>query len=414
MKFNETLDLIIKKALDENVIPMLVGEVGIGKSSYVQNLAKVKNTKAFVVACNELGEKTDLTGARLVPINEKLDDFKQVFYPHADIKDAILYANEHPDETPILFFDELNRTTPDITSALLSIATNRRVGKDYLPANIKMLIAGNDKGHVTALDEASVSRFLILNVEPDANTFLNLPLNLHPYIKNVLNANTHCIFCKKDGNILAINNAQANDDDDENNGIQLTDLYDDETEMAQLTTPRTIAALSRWLNTCTTTELGMLCSESNLVNGREISVLQEIIEGFVGETEFTIHLLEEITNALNSGATANTPGSIVAIGKPQQYDNMKACANMTDLNEFIQNLSDQERSSHLVYAMQENEDNELYLKALAEQITAFDPNNMRTLMGLFATDQLDQQNVETLLATQTQLASTLSLIMQAA
>ena len=70
MKFDNTLMLCVKKDLEKNLIPMLLGEPGIGKSSWLQNLANLMHTKCFTLACNQLADKADLTGARLVPVTD--------------------------------------------------------------------------------------------------------------------------------------------------------------------------------------------------------------------------------------------------------------------------------------------------------------------------------------------------------
>lgn len=114
MKFDETLAQCVMKNLKTGSIPMLLGEPGIGKSSWVQALADRMRTKCFVLPCNQLADKADLTGARLVPHTDNNGNttYSQVFYPHQVIHEAIEYAETHPRETPILFMDELNRTTP--------------------------------------------------------------------------------------------------------------------------------------------------------------------------------------------------------------------------------------------------------------------------------------------------------------
>lgn len=112
-KFNSTLNKIVTTNLNTNKVPMLVGEPAIGKSSWVEALGEQLGTKTFTLQCNELSEKADLTGARTIPIDDAKTKFKQVFFPHADIMDAIEYARKNPDETPILFLDEINRTSSD-------------------------------------------------------------------------------------------------------------------------------------------------------------------------------------------------------------------------------------------------------------------------------------------------------------
>lgn len=153
MKFNDTLTTLISQALDVGATPALMGEVGIGKSSFVEDLARSMNTRAFVLPCNQLADKADLTGARLVPyeLSDGSTSYKQVFYPHQVIQDAIDYAIENPREYPILFLDEINRTTADVTSGVLTLVTLRRMGHVDLPANVRIMVAGNDRGNVTTL-----------------------------------------------------------------------------------------------------------------------------------------------------------------------------------------------------------------------------------------------------------------------
>ena len=148
MKFNSILTNFVSKDLSVGKVPMLLGEPGIGKSSWTEALAASMQTKCFTLAVNQLADKADLTGARLVPTGTD-GNYKQVFYPHEVIMDAVEYANDHPRETPILFLDEINRTTADVTSAALSIPTMRRIGSIKLPANLRVMIAGNDKGNIT-------------------------------------------------------------------------------------------------------------------------------------------------------------------------------------------------------------------------------------------------------------------------
>src|SRR5690606_36536525 len=114
------------------------------KSSFVEDLAKAMDTKAFVLACNQLADKADLTGGRLVPYETAGGEtsYKQVFYPHQVIQDAIDYALANPREWPILFLDEINRSTSDVTSAALSLPTLRQIGSISLPKNLRLMIAG--------------------------------------------------------------------------------------------------------------------------------------------------------------------------------------------------------------------------------------------------------------------------------
>lgn len=413
MKFDATLMKFVTKDLNKGLIPMLLGEPGIGKSSWLAALATMMHTKCFVLACNQLADKADLTGARLVPVDVEIKNpdgtisieksYKQVFYPHAVIHDAVEYARNNPRETPILFLDELNRTTPDVTSEALSIPTMRSIGSMNLPANLRVVIAGNDKGNVTSLDEASVSRFVLYRVEPDTNTFLGLDPNLNVFVRNTLQAHPECIFCKT----LAV--AVKKDDDDANEDVDIEAILDDGSEMSQISTPRTISAVSDFLNEFTNQELIEALASTHVEDGMEVSALQEAIEGHVGRTNFSAFLLAEIaTNVSNTNVQAN----VMTVGKPNCYDQMKACQDINSLNMFIQTMSDNDRSGALLYALYEKTDNGVFINALAPTMQKLMPNDMKALMQLSSTDQLDGENVHALMATNSELGKKLSVMLE--
>lgn len=407
MKFNQDLIDVVNNCLDNNLIPMLLGEPGIGKSSWLEALAVSRHTKCFTLACNQLADKADLTGARLVPItdgNGNVTDYKQVFYPHAVIHDAIEYANANPRETPILFLDELNRTTPDVTSEALSIPTMRSIGNKKLPLNLKVVIAGNNKGNVTSLDSASVSRFILLSIEPDVETFLGLDPDLNPFVKKVLEQHPECIFCKTTS---LVTNSQ-NDDDNDNDNISIEDIIDDGEEMSQLTTPRTITGVSKWLNACSNTQLLQWLNNVHQRDGEDISLLQEVLEGFTGKTNFTLFLIAEIASGI---MTVASPAASINIGKPSCYDNFKACTDMQALNTFVTGMSDNEKSGTLLYLLYEKQDNSKYITALAPTVNNITTSDMKMLMKLSASDKLDSENIKALTNSGTTIAQTLDCIL---
>lgn len=407
MKFDDTLMLLVQKDLENNLIPMLLGEPGIGKSSWVKNLGNVNHTKVFVLACNQLADKADVTGARLVPIYDDKNiivDYEQIFYPHSTINRAIKYAEENPRENPILFMDELNRTTPDVTSELLSIPTERTIGNKTLPKNLRIMIAGNDKGNVTSLDEASISRFVLYPTEPDVNTFLGLDSTLNPFVQRTLNAHPECIFCKT----VRVCTGQSDNEDEEDAEVDINEILDDGDEMNQITTPRTIAGVSRWLNSFTNDELKTLLQEYRTINGEDISVLQQALEGHTGKTSFTKFLLAEIANGL---MTINNQSQVQNVSKPACYDQMKACKTVDELNDFVATMTDNDKSGCLVYAIYEKEDNAIYISALAPAIPNLQPNDMKTIIQLFYNDELDETNKESLLNLNCSLTTALSVIM---
>ncbi|MCX5103456.1 AAA family ATPase [Streptomyces sp. NBC_00439] len=395
MKFNDILTDLIKQSLEVGATPALMGEPGIGKSSFVEALAYSMGTKAFVLPCNQLADKADLTGARLVPYtkDDGTQSYKQVFYPHQVIQECIDYAEGHQREWPILFLDEINRTTSDVTSGALTLVTLRRMGHVELPKNVRIVVAGNDKGNVTSLDEASLSRFAIFRVEPDAATLMSvLGDNVNPWVKAVLTQYPALIFQKSTPEAIV---ADGQDDDD-NGTVTMADLFDGGEEMNQLTTPRTIHNLSNWLNKADPQQLAQYLATPVQIGDREVSLLNEAIEAYVGDTMFTTQLVATIAQDLanNSGGAQQ---SRVNVPKPNCYRSLKAAATAKVLEEKISDLTDNEKSGSLLYALKESEDNARLIELLAQATTQIESEHTRTLIEMVTSKQIDRQNLESFL-----------------
>ncbi len=403
-KFDDTFTMFVRKDIERGVIPMLLGEPGIGKSSWLIALAEQMHTRCFVLACNQLADKADLTGARLVPTTDASGNtsYKQVFYPHAVIHDAIEYAAANPRETPILFLDELNRTTPDVTSEALSIPTLRSIGSMSLPDNLRVVIAGNDKGNVTSLDDASLTRFSLYSVMPDTQTFLAVNPELNPFIKAVLSQHPDVIFCRP-----TVTVATGSDDGDDSPG-SIEEILNEGDKMEQITTPRTISALSEFLNTFSNQELLSTLAITYNVDGQETTALGEAIIGHVGNTRFTKLLLDEISRNISNVANQ---ANVQALGKPLVYDQMKAQTSVDDLTRFVQTLTDNDKSGCMLYALYEKKDNTLYIQTLAANMTNLSPDDGRKLMSLLGTQSLDVDNVQALRTSNTPFAMSVSAIL---
>ncbi|QNE18106.1 AAA domain-containing protein [Kribbella qitaiheensis] len=408
MRFNDTLSEIICQDLEMNIVPALMGEPGIGKSSWVEALAYSMNTKAFVLPCNQLADKADLTGARLVPTDA--GSYKQVFYPHHVIQDCIDYAEANPREWPILFLDEINRTTSDVTSGALTLVTLRRMGHVELPKNVRIIVAGNDKGNVTTLDEASLSRFSIYRVEPEAATFMGIIGDeLNPWVKKVLTQFPALVFQKAISGVVA---ADGPDDDDDATTSSFAELFDSGEEMNQLTTPRTIDNLSRWLNRADRAQLSRYLAMPATIGDRETTVLNEVVESHVGNTTFAVQVVSVIAEDLASG-TGQAATNQVVVPKPNCYVDLKAAQSVTDLAALIADLTDSDKSGSLLYALKEHEDNTRLIEQLAQATQQIESAHTRTLFEMVSAQQADMPNVEAFLNGGTPLADALKPLLSA-
>lgn len=412
MLFNEMLVTTTIKLLDANRVPALIGEPGIGKSSFVEDVARRTNTRCFTLPCNMLADKADLTGARLV-LDEKTGVWSQKFFPHSTISKAIRYAEANPNEQPILFLDEINRTTSDVTSGTLTLVTLRSIGDEDLPKNLRIIVAGNDKGNVTALDDASVSRFAIINVAPDASTLIEfLDKNLHPCVKTVLEKHPETVFVKNT-NEQAVADGQ-DDDDDDNATVSVFDLFDGTEEIRPFATPRTIDGVSQYLNVLSFEEIAsLMATPSTTRDGRHVSYLQEVIEGMTGNTSFTTLLMGVISDELSKGSTGNNNAQRVV--KPRIYGELKKAAktSVDAVNQVVATMTDNDASGCFVFAMYEREDNAVIIKALNERLTNLAQNHINDFILLLSSGALYAKNCETVNRLDHGLAKQLNMFIEA-
>lgn len=423
MKFDNLLKTFVKHDLSTNSIPMLIGEPGIGKSSWVEDLAQELHTKAFTLACNQLADKSDLTGQRLVP-TEYTDNngkdhktYVQVFYPHVVIQEAINYANNHPDQTPILFLDELNRTTPDVTSEALSIPTMRSIGNQHLPDNLRVITAGNDKGNVSSLDKASISRFVLYHVKPDTKTFLDLDQDLNPFIKATLTKYPDDIFELETPQIAQGSDPDDDDDDDDDNELkpgEIEAMLGGDQDLKQITTPRTISSLSRWLNSFSNSDLLQLDQTPDPDSDKNLTILYTGIIAHVGDTIFAGHLVDTIDKSLATATVSQTPNT--AINKPKRFDDLLKAntKTITDIEQVIDQLPDSLRQDNLIYALYDSHLNTNIINELFSAIPQFDKAHIKKLAGLASTSALNEDNTDVALNNNTPSAQQINQILQLA
>ena len=414
-KFDNILKTMVKTDLSNGLVPMLLGEPGIGKSSWVESLAEDMNTKSFTLACNQLADKSDLTGARSMKVEKKVNGqnvqkYVQAFYPHVVIGKAIDYAESHPKETPILFLDELNRTTSDVTSEALSIPTLRSIGDQKLPDNLKVITAGNDKGNIVSLDTASVSRFVLYHVAPDLTTFIDINPSLNQDIKAVLLNNPSYIFTQPKLDKPDANDDSDDEDDDSSQMNQLDELLSIDNQLNQITTPRTITGLSKWLNSYSDQDLLSLAGTMmHDDNGTEVPLLLNAIQAHTGKTDFSDAVCSHITERLTVSGAGNS-NTMSAPARLPEYDELLKAKTVTDQNKIISDLATTGKIEQVfVYALYDKRNNSQLIDGLVsvlpEQVSA---KTNKTLFGLVMNGQLNTDNVRYLCSLDAPVAKTLS------
>lgn len=401
------------------ICPILLGEPGIGKSSIVKNMCERNNFHYFELLCNQLGDRTDLTGCRSVKEIVEMTDgtqkeiWKQIFFPHQSIQDAITCATNNPDDTVVLFLDEINRTSSDITSAILSFITARTIGTYTFPDNIKFIVAGNDKGNVTAIDTASISRFAKYALKPSAQAWMDYENNnngLNPYIAQVLKANPDLIFCK---NINTVSSTVHDDDGDdiENEYEAFNDVAEG---FEQITTPRTISGLNALLNSMTLDKLTDLVGKviKDDETGEDISYLQVIIYGHVGITPFSLELCKIIADDVTKGQMQKAT-TIIKPKLTPAYKAIKKCKDRQTRDDMIRNMSEEDKSAVLLYAIWEDKDNTDLIKSVANAYNGclFMGDDQPQIANLKSHDELNVDNYAALINTGTQLGDMMKRIL---
>lgn len=413
LKFSQLRNLIIAD-IQADIAPLLLGRAGIGKSSLLRSLEKDFKTKVFSIAINQLGETSDLTGLRpeehIDPKTNK-KRYRMAAFPHAVIDECMEYAEKHPDETPILFMDEFNRTTPAITSAILSFTTERRIGSMHFPSNIRFVLAGNDTGNINVIDEASITRFSIYRVAPDTNTFLNVQPDLNKHIYDLLVKKPNLLVCDEQLEAIAkvttiTTDKDNDDDDDEEYGVTLDEALGFENEgFSQLTVPRTITAASKFL-----TQLGIDKSGNNkekealkqymeTITDDEGNTATLLLAGLIahtGTTAFTKELNEEIVAYFQSMTLSGTQTQIITneiqkIRPKQEYINtLSKVQTNEELIDLIDSMDVTSQGDMLVWLFDKSNIQEvnnyeavqLYISKVASQLNVFSNQHIGAITSL--------------------------------
>lgn len=388
----------IEATLIANQTPALMGEPGIGKSSLIEGLARTFKTKVFTLPVNQLGDRSDLTGVRLVQ-DEKTGNWKQKAFPHSTIMDSIEYALANPDEHPMLFMDEFNRATQDITSSILSFQTLRSIGDIAFPDNLRLIVAGNDKGNVTSIDQASISRFAVYRVRPDLDTFMSIQ-TLNPFVTDVLTKHPEDLMALKHVRNSVVTDDSADTADDENEGFEMADFdFMSDDAFAQITCPRTISYVSDWLNIMGLDKSGsdkereLLGSMfTDMTESDEDNVLLAALEAHVGETTFASHLFDEIQAHFNSMLSATHVSSQPILNnlRPKQdvINKLSRTTTVQDVEALVTSMTEKERLTTLIWLTEAASTKEVnnnqavasYMTNAPHQIAEFDNATIQNLM----------------------------------
>lgn len=365
---NDVLDDIIMHDLhNPDIVPGLFGGPGISKSARIKALAAKHDLPIEVLQVNTMQEKGDLTGVRTV---EKRDEngqptgqYHHIYIPNEIVDNINTKARQNPDKIALLVQEEINRTDADVTSAAMTLATERKNGSTPLEPNVRIIVTGNLRGNVTVLDGASKTRFAIYEVTADYPTWkdymLSTPQGLHPAIANVLDRQPELLVSLPDSNSTVFN---SDDDDDDDNKASDAAFFsssfafgDAEDELHA--NPRTITGLNSWLSTASTEFMEKLLI-TTLGRNEQTNMLAQVVRSHTGDTEFSNQLIVALTHYVSQtgpfathtkpSASANTTPTMT---KPATYDELRTKMQRSDIQTFVQSLDQAQVEELILFLM---------------------------------------------------------------
>ena len=391
---DETFDTILEADLSSTkIVPALFGGPGISKSARIKELARKNNWPFHVLQMNTIQEKGDLTGVRTVERRDENGNYNGQFHQIYIPNEIVTAANEdakklqaddtiaEEDKIVLLILEEINRADSDVTSAGMTLSTERKCGNIDLEPNIRLIVTGNLEGNVTELDDASMTRFARYEVIPHYATWVDYmnstPDGLHPAIRAVLDRNRDLLVCQPQDNTAP---AKNNDDDDAEDLSFLSQLDFGNGSTKQHTNPRTIEGLNHWLIHHDDAQIKKLMATSAPV-GDEQSLLQNIIIAHTGDTLFSTELYLELTRTFNQASSNNA--STIQVEKPEVYTDITNASTRNEQENIIRQLDQDTTGKLILYTLVEQRDEAADVLDMVLSTTAFASFNSSFIGDLF-------------------------------
>lgn len=157
----------------------LHGPVGVGKSDLIAQIGKEQNRKVIDLRMSQM----DISDLRGIPYfdgdNKTMKWGTPVCLP------------TDPNDTSILFLDEINCAQPSIQATAYQLILDRKVGEYNLPEGVSVVAAGNrekDRGTTFKMATPLLNRFVHVEVKYDFNAWKKWALknDIHPSVVSYL------------------------------------------------------------------------------------------------------------------------------------------------------------------------------------------------------------------------------------
>lgn len=148
------------------IVPLLLSAPGIGKTMMADRIAQELGAKLVPVRLNSIPPE-DAIGLQYVDREGQRT---------VNLPPSWLPAEDGTDGPIVLFFDEVTQAPDDFRKGVMSVLVERYLGQKKLPDNCYVMAAGNtvdDGTNVYELDRATASRFGIIKVRTDVESWAN-------------------------------------------------------------------------------------------------------------------------------------------------------------------------------------------------------------------------------------------------
>lgn len=157
---------MLKVAHEANLVPMILGQPGIGKSSVVYQYGNIINAPVIEFRPN-LHDPVDIMGLPHKTAAGTMGYLTPDWLPKAE------FCAQH--KWVILFIDELPQAVIATQNALSQLILDRRIGTYTLPDNVVQIIAGNrdsDRAGTSKMPTHVANRVMQLNMDFSIEDFL--------------------------------------------------------------------------------------------------------------------------------------------------------------------------------------------------------------------------------------------------
>lgn len=162
------LNKILEIAIPKKEPIIVVGTPGIGKTDILVSVANKLNANLVIshpVTC----DPTDYKGFPFATFNKEKNRDEAHFLPFGDLQ-KLIDANK----LTICFFDDFGQSPPSVQAAIMQLVLSRRINGFHVSDDVVFVAATNrkqDKAGVSGILEPVKSRFTILNLIPDLDSW---------------------------------------------------------------------------------------------------------------------------------------------------------------------------------------------------------------------------------------------------